>query len=231
MASVTTIHYWNEDWALSSLVSDVREGRQQLHAVICWVAERAQSRWLTSHDWVTPSKYNQRECDSMKAITWISSWKDHKAFKRGESCSTQKCRFMDKEVRAIMCFFVVPLCEFPLSVWCISRTSLPKNLHPLVLSGVGFWGRNCVRRARWRGRNRAVSGIKKRNFHALPVSEIYTSELSTALYNLGLIQKRSNFDWPYKLVVLYTHRQNWSNIGKLLRLHGLFSPFFSPFAK
>ena len=30
---------------------------------------------------------------------------------------TQKCRFMEKEVRDILCFFVAPRRAFPLSVW------------------------------------------------------------------------------------------------------------------
>ena len=45
-----------------------------------------------------------------------------------------------------------------------------------LFSGVNFWGRNCVRRARQRGGNCEVSGILKRGCHSLPVLEIYTSE-------------------------------------------------------
>ena len=45
-----------------------------------------------------------------------------------------------------------------------------------LFSGVNFWGRNCVRRARQRGGNCEASRILKRGFHALPVPEIYTSE-------------------------------------------------------
>ena len=39
---------------------------------------------------------------------------------------------MGKEVREISHFFVAPPRVFPLSFWRVSRTSLPKNLHPLV---------------------------------------------------------------------------------------------------
>ena len=35
---------------------------------------------------------------------------------------------MDKEVREISRFFVAPLRVFPLSVWRVSRTSLPTHL-------------------------------------------------------------------------------------------------------
>ena len=47
--------------------------------------------------------------------------------------STQKCRFMGKEVHEISRFFVASPHELALSFWRISRTSLPKHLHPLVL--------------------------------------------------------------------------------------------------
>ena len=40
------------------------------------------------------------------------------------------------------------------------RVSCLRYIH--VLSGAGFWGRNCVRGARRRGGNSEVSGIKKR---------------------------------------------------------------------
>ena len=39
---------------------------------------------------------------------------------------------MGKEEREISRFFVASPLVFPLSVWCVSRTSLTKNLHPLV---------------------------------------------------------------------------------------------------
>ena len=55
---------------------------------------------------------------------------------------TQKCRFMDKEVREISRFFVAPPCSLPLSVWRVSRTSLPIILQSLVQ---GSWNpRPCV---------------------------------------------------------------------------------------
>ena len=45
-----------------------------------------------------------------------------------------------------------------------------------LLSSVEFWVRNHVKSARRRGEYRATSANKKRGFHALPDSEIYTSE-------------------------------------------------------
>ena len=41
--------------------------------------------------------------------------------------STQKCRFMGKEVHEISRFFVASPHELALSFWRISRTSLPKQ--------------------------------------------------------------------------------------------------------
>ena len=52
--------------------------------------------------------------------------------------------------------------------------ALDHGIH--VLSGVNFWGKNCVRCARHIEGSRALSGIKKCGLHALPVTEIYTSE-------------------------------------------------------
>ena len=45
---------------------------------------------------------------------------------------TQKCRFVDKKVHEISRFFVAPPCGFPLSVWCVSRTSLSTITSTLV---------------------------------------------------------------------------------------------------
>ena len=53
---------------------------------------------------------------------------------------TQKCRFMGKEVREISRFYVAPPRELVLSVWRVSRTSLPKNLHPLVEANQSILG-------------------------------------------------------------------------------------------
>ena len=48
--------------------------------------------------------------------------------------TTEKCRFMDKRVCEILCFFVAPPRVFPLSVWRVSRTLLYRNtstsVHP-----------------------------------------------------------------------------------------------------
>ena len=48
-----------------------------------------------------------------------------------EHC-TQKCRFMDKRVCEISRFFVAPPRVFPLSVWCVSRTLLSRNISTIV---------------------------------------------------------------------------------------------------
>ena len=53
-----------------------------------------------------------------------------------------------------------------------------------VFSGVDFWGRNCVIRARRRGVKHAVNAIEKRGFHALSAPEIYTSEYRVGKKNL-----------------------------------------------
>ena len=55
---------------------------------------------------------------------------------------TQKCKFMVKEVREISRFFAAPPRGSPLSVWRVSRTSLPINLHPLVVSFIHSLLRN-----------------------------------------------------------------------------------------
>ena len=57
--------------------------------------------------------------------------------------TTQKCRLMGKEVREILRFCVASPRMFPLSVWRVSHTSLPKNTYnlvqciPLIVSAVG----------------------------------------------------------------------------------------------
>ena len=61
---------------------------------------------------------------------------------------TQKCRFMDKEVREISPFFVAPPRGFPLSIWRVSRTSLSTITSTLVLSKIISLEKNF----RWRRR-------------------------------------------------------------------------------
>ena len=47
---------------------------------------------------------------------------------------------MGKEVREISRFYVAPPRELVLSVWRVSRSSLPKNLHPLVEANQSILG-------------------------------------------------------------------------------------------
>ena len=100
------------------------------------------------------------------------------------SCPPKPCQmFVCKTCLCALCFtqcWENGLSEFSPSMtprligYCDNR--LLGHFYLLVPSGVEFWGRNCVRRARWRGVNRTKIAIKERGFHTVPGPEIYTSE-------------------------------------------------------
>ena len=61
----------------------------------------------------------------------------------------------------------------------------------LVLSVVDFWGRNCVRQARWRGGNRTASAIKSAFFtHFIPQKSTLLSRRRRSRANLPMHENK-----------------------------------------